>query len=256
MGLFDGQIAFVTGGASGIGFATAKILIEGGAKVAIGDINASLIASSAKELGNGTIGVKVDVSDPASVEAAIKSVEDAFGGLDLAVNAAGVVGGIGSIIDIEPAATSKVLAVNLGGVIFCMKYEMMAMKKRTAQGRKCAIVNIASTAGVRPHAFLAHYSAAKAGVIEATKVAAVEVGPDHIRVNCISPGHTATPILPKNMDRDFIASILPTRRFGTARDIAEASAFLLSDAADQITGINLPVDGGLLADNPMPLKPE
>ena len=174
--LLTGKVAFVTGGASGIGFATAKILVEQGAKVAIGDISKALLDSSAKELGNGTIGIIVDVSDHISVKDAIHSVGEAFGCLDLAVNAAGIVGGIGPIIDMEPDATLRVLAVNLAGVLFSMKYEMEAMRRRTAQGRKCAIVNIASTAGVRPHPFLAHYSATKAGVIEATKVAAVEAG--------------------------------------------------------------------------------
>lgn len=256
MGRFDGKIAFITGGASGIGFATAKLLLEEGAKVAIGDINTSLVDSSAQELGNETIGITVDVSDHISVRNAIDVVETTFGGLDLAVNAAGIMGGLGTIVDMAPEATMKVLGVNLAGVIFSMKYEIIAMKKRAEQGRMCAIVNIASTAGMRPHAFLAHYSATKAGVIEATKVAAVENGPDHIRVNVVSPGHTETPILPKNMDRAHIASILPMRRFGTASDIAEAAAFLLSDAALQITGINIPVDGGLLADNPMPLPPD
>jgi NAD(P)-dependent dehydrogenase (short-subunit alcohol dehydrogenase family) len=253
MSRFEGKVAFITGGASGIGFATAKLLVEEGAKVVIGDINTSLVEKSAADLGGSTIGVELDVSDPNSVESATKAVEEKFGGLDLAVNAAGIMGKIGSITETDPQETWRVLAVNLAGVIYSMKYEILAMKKRTGKGQKSAIVNIASVAGMRPHPFLGHYSSTKAGVIAITKVAAVESGPDGIRVNSIAPGHTETPLVPKELDREFIAGLLPTRRMGTARDIAEATAFLLSSAADQITGINVPVDGGYMADNPVPV---
>lgn len=244
MSRFGGKIAFISGGASGMGLATAQLLVKEGAKVVIGDINWELAQKSAASLGGETLAFKIDQADPEAVERAIAFVLEKFGRLDLAVNAAGIAGRYGRLESLSPKDIQTVFAVNLQGAAYLLKHETTAMNK-TGGG---AIVNIASTTGVRPTPFLGIYSTSKSGVISLTKFTAVEEGPNGIRVNCISPGYVDTPMLDASIDRGWIASVTPNRRCGKPEDIADAAAFLLSDAAKQITGVNLPVDGGQLAD--------
>lgn len=226
-----------------MGLSIAELLVEEGAKVAIADIQWDLAQQHAKRLGDSVVAVLLDQSNAESIEKAIRTTEEAFGGVDLAVNAAGIQGPLGSLEELDPNAIHDVLKVNLLGVAWCLKYEIIAMKKRGGG----AIVNISSICGHRPTPFLGAYSASKAGVISLTNIAAVENGPDHIRVNAISPGYVDTPLLDTRIDRAWAASMTPNRRCGLPRDIADVTAFLLSDQARQVTGVTMPVDGGLIA---------
>lgn len=243
MGRFEGKIAFVTGGASGMGLATVKLLAKEGAKVVMGDIQWELAQKNAKEIGESVVPFNLDIGSASSVESAIKFTEEKFGGLDYAVNAAAIQGPLGPLEDLEPADIDKVLRVDLAAAVYLLKYEISAMRRRGGG----AIVNIASISGIRPTQFLGVYSAAKAGVICLTNIASVEAGPHKIRVNAIAPGFVDTPLLPKEFDRGWIATVTPNRRCGVPADIADVSAFLLSDDAKQINGITMPVDGGLIA---------
>jgi len=243
MGRFDGKVAFVTGGASGMGLATVKLLAEEGAKVVMGDIQWELAKENAKLIGPAVLPFNLNQGDAQSVEEAIKFTEDKFGGLDLAVNAAAIQGPLGALEDLEPKDITQVFTVNLVGIAYCLKFEVAAMKRRGGG----AIVNIASISGMRPTPYLGIYSASKTGVITLTNIAAVENGPDGIRVNCISPGYVDTPLLDARIDRGWAASMTPNRRCGVPRDIADVATFLLSDDAKQVNGVTVPVDGGLIA---------
>ncbi|KAL2061489.1 hypothetical protein VTL71DRAFT_6866 [Oculimacula yallundae] len=243
MSRFEGKVAFVTGGASGMGLAIVKRLAEEGAKVVMADIQWELVQKNAKEIGNSVAPFRLDQSDPKSVEAAINFAEEKFGGLDFAVNAAAIQGSLGPIEALEVAEMQSVINVNLLGIAYCLKYELLALQKRKGG----AIVNIASTCGMRPTANLAIYSASKAGVLSLTTTSATESGPHGIRVNTLSPGYVDTPLLDQRIDRAWAASITPNRRCGKTDDIADVTLFLLSDAARQVNGINVPVDGGLVA---------
>lgn len=241
---FEGKVALVTGGASGMGLATAKLLAELGAKVAIADINMDLAQESAAAIGG--IAIKLDQGDGQSVQNAVEAVEKEYGGLDLAVNNAAIQGQLGALDDLEDDDIARVTAVNLNGVIYSLKYEVRAIKKRGGTGG--AIVNIASVAGMQPQAFVGPYSAAKAGVIAITKSAAVEFGPDRIRINAVSPGYIDTPLMrAANIDPDFAAAKVPLLRCGQPQDIAELVVFLLSDKAKHLHGANVNIDGGLVA---------
>ena len=243
MSRFDGKVAFISGGASGIGLAAAQLLAKEGAKVVIGDINWDLAQKAAASIGESARAVKLDQGNAESVEQAISFAEKTFSGLDYAVNAAGIQGPLGALEDLEPKDIQTVFAVNLHGIVYCLKYEIASIKKRGGG----AIVNIASTTGLRPVPFLGVYSSSKSGVIALTNVAAVEGGPSKIRVNAISPGYVDTPLLDSRIDRKWVATVTPNGRCGLPSDIADAAAFLLSDEARQVTGVNMPVDGGLIS---------
>jgi NAD(P)-dependent dehydrogenase (short-subunit alcohol dehydrogenase family) len=226
-----------------MGLATVKLLAEEGANVVMGDIQWELAQKNAKSIGSSVLPFQLNQGSAQSVEEAIKFTEEKFGGLDFAVNAAAIQGPLGPIEDLEPKDMANVLTVNLAGIAYCLKYEVLAMKRRGGG----AIVNIASISGMRPTPYLGIYSASKTGVITLTNIAAVENGPDGIRVNCISPGYVDTPLLDARIDRGWAASMTPNRRCGVPRDIADVTAFLLSDDAKQVNGITMPVDGGLIA---------
>jgi NAD(P)-dependent dehydrogenase (short-subunit alcohol dehydrogenase family) len=243
MGRFAGKVVFVTGGASGMGLATVELLAEEGAKVVIADIQYELAKKNAAALGPSVAAFNLDQGSAKSVEAGIRFAEDTFGGLDYAVNAAGIQGPLGPLEELTPEAIQQVLAVNLAGIAYCLKYQAAAMRRRGGG----AIVNISSICGIRSTPFLGAYSASKAGVISLTEVAAVENGAHGIRVNTILPGYVDTPLLDARIDRGWAASMTPNKRCGLPKDIADVAAFLLSDDAKQVTGVKLPVDGGLTA---------
>ncbi|KIW31168.1 uncharacterized protein PV07_02837 [Cladophialophora immunda] len=242
---FQDKVAFVTGGASGIGFAIARKLAELGAKVAIGDVNLASAIEAAASVGKSCLAVGVDVADERSVRDAISQVEDRFGGLHLAANCAGVQLPVGPIADLGASNIAKTLDINLKGMIYCLKHEVTLMKKNGGLGG--AIVNIASAAASQPLAYNGPYSASKAGVVAITKSAAAEVAPDHIRINSISPGYIDTPMMRRvNIDTDFAAARTPIGRCGEPEDVADLATFLLNDGAKQIHGIDVPIDGGML----------
>ncbi|MGD6740410.1 SDR family NAD(P)-dependent oxidoreductase [Streptomyces sp. BH106] len=246
---FAGKTALVTGSASGIGLATARRLGRGGANVVIADYNekgAQEAAETLKAEGLKAAAVAVDVTEPASVEAAVRFAVDTFGGLDLAVNNAGIGGPSTPTGEYDIEAYNRVIRTNLDGVFYSMRYELPAMQ---AAGNGGAIVNVASILGSVGFAGSPAYVAAKHGVVGLTKTAAAEYAAKGIRVNAVGPGFIETPLL-KEMDKaayDGLVSLHPAGRLGTSEEVAELIAFLLSDRASFIAGSYHLVDGAYTA---------
>ncbi len=238
---FAGKRALVTGGASGIGLATARKLAQQGARVALLDQHRDTTEAAAREIGG--LALVADVRDAAALDAACAEAASAFGGLELAFLNAGA-GQVAALHEYAPADVERLIAVNLLGVYHGLR---SVVPQLLAAGGG-AIVTNASCSGVQPTRGEAPYSAAKAGVIALAQSAALEYGPA-IRVNSVSPGMIRTPMsellfaIPKLMDS--FGEAIPAARAGTAEDVADAVVFLLSDAARYVTGHNLVVDGGL-----------
>jgi NAD(P)-dependent dehydrogenase (short-subunit alcohol dehydrogenase family) len=246
----EGRVALVTGGSSGIGRATGIIFAREGAKVVVasdkniegGEETVRMI----QQAGGDAIFVKADVSQAVDVEAMVNKAVDTYGRLDCAVNNAGVPGEKNDEEELE-----RVIDINLKGVWQCLKYETSWMIEHGGG----AIVNISSIGGLKgglPGMEL--YCASKHGLIGLTKVSATTHAKNGIRINAVCPGTIATPMTaPKEDDPDFTwaefaKTAVPMGRQGTAEEVAEAVVWLCSDAASYITGISLPVDGGILAE--------
>jgi NAD(P)-dependent dehydrogenase (short-subunit alcohol dehydrogenase family) len=232
MGELDGRTALVTGGASGIGAATAELFAREGAVVGILD----------RQAPTGEHAYTVDVRDAEAVTRAVNSFADATGRLDVLVNNAGM-GDLRPMHTVDEKLWHRLIDVNLTGTYHCMRAALPLM---TSAGRG-AIVNNASLSGLMPTRNEAVYSAAKAGVIALTKSGALEYGPA-VRVNCVAPGHVRTPLTAvwDAFPDAFapIADALPLRRIGEADEVAQVILFLASDRASYITGQTIVVDGG------------
>ncbi|MFJ3144580.1 SDR family NAD(P)-dependent oxidoreductase [Streptomyces halstedii] len=245
---FAGKVALVTGGASGIGLALSRRLAAGGAAVVVADYRADSAAKAAEELkatGARAAAVALDVTDPASVEAGVRFAVDTFGALHLAVNNAGIGGPSQPTGEYAVEDWDKVVATNLSGVFYSMRYELPAI---LAAGGG-AVVNISSILGTNGFAGSPAYVAAKHGVVGLTKTAALEYAAHNIRVNAVGPGFIDTPLL-RDTDgpaRDHLVSLHPAGRLGTAEEVAELAAFLLSDRASFVHGSYHLVDGGYSA---------
>jgi NAD(P)-dependent dehydrogenase (short-subunit alcohol dehydrogenase family) len=241
MGLLDGHRAVITGGASGIGFATAKRFIDEGAVVALLDINAESLGKAAAELGCAHY--VVDVSDADAVEAAYSAAADALGGLTLCFNNAGV-GDQVKLHAMSPQRWRQITSVCLDGVFHGIRSAVPLIR---ASGGG-AIVNTASISGVRPASGEGAYAAAKAGVAALTATAALEYAPE-IRVNAVAPGmiHTTLtdPLLGLEGTTEFMRDKTPLGRIGTPEDIADVVVFLCSPLARFVTGQNIVIDGGM-----------
>jgi NAD(P)-dependent dehydrogenase (short-subunit alcohol dehydrogenase family) len=246
---FNGKVAIVTGGASGIGEAIVKTLAAGGAKVVVADINGNAARATADELakaGGTAASFAVDVSDAASVEAMVEFARSTYGGLHLAVNNAGIGGASAPTGEYPLEAWRKVIGVNLDGVFYGLRYEIPAI---LASGGG-AIVNMASILGSVGFANSPAYVAAKHAIVGLTKNAAIEYAKQGIRVNSVGPAFIDTPLLSKNLDAEtlkFIATLHPVGRLGRAEEVAALTAFLLSDEASFITGSYHLVDGAYVA---------
>ncbi|MFJ4714396.1 SDR family NAD(P)-dependent oxidoreductase [Streptomyces sp. NPDC088785] len=246
---FAGRTALVTGSAPGIGLATARRLGRGGAKVVIADFNeqgAKEAAASLVAEGIEAAAVALDVTRAASVEAAVAFAVDTFGGLDLAVNNAGIGGPSAPTGTYDIDAYDRVIRTNLDGVFYSMRYELPVIE---AAGRGGAIVNVASILGSVGFAGSPAYVAAKHGVVGLTKTAAAEYSAKGIRVNAVGPGFIDTPLL-QQMDQaayDGLVALHPAGRLGRSEEVAELIAFLLSDRASFIAGSYHLVDGAYTA---------
>ena len=259
MAKLDGRVAIVTAGGAGIGAATVRRLSAEGAAVIVADISgtrAGAVAESVTASGGRAAPIKMDAADPAAVERTIALALDRFGRLDIMVNNAGVAE-LAPLHEVSLESWNRVIAVTLTGTFLGMKHCIPLMRR---QGRG-VIVNTASISGTAGDYGLSSYNAAKAGVINLTKSAAIENAKYGIRVNCVCPGAINTRA-PEILGRDLAdevrrrqAAAHPVGRLGEPEEIANAIAFLASDEASFITGIAVTADGGLTAHTGLPRWP-
>ncbi len=243
---FKDKVAIVTGGASGIGLATVKKLLENGANVVIADVSKNLddIVSS---LGNEahTLGILTDVSKEEDVKNMINKTIQKFGHLDYMVSNAGIGGSPNILDEVSIEEWQQVIGVNQTGMYLCNKYVLKEMLKNG----KGAIVNTASMYGLVGSATSYAYSASKGAIVQMTRTAALMYADKNIRINAVAPGYVDTPILamaPEEMKK-AMAQSLPIKRLGNDTEIADTICFLLSDEASFITGSILACDGGYTA---------
>ena len=245
---FAGKVALITGGARGIGRATAVRLGQGGAKIAINYKGNSAAAQEARRLveqaGSSATAIQGDVSLEADVDRVVKEAL-AFGGgrIDILVNNAGITRD-DLLIRMTPQAWDEVLDLNLRGAFLVTRAVMRPMMKQ----RSGRIVNVSSVAGVVGNAGQANYAAAKAGLIGFTKTVAREMASRNVTCNAVAPGFVPTDLTNELLDKmkDTILPQIPLGRFGTVEDVAQGIAFLASDAAAYITGQTLIIDGGMV----------
>ena len=246
--LLKDRIAVITGGAgpNGLGFATARLMAQHGARVALLDLERAEPAAAAAQLGAGHIGVVADVTDKASCDAAIARVLENYGRIDVLVNNAGITQPR-KTIDITAQDYDAVLDVSLRGTLYMSQAALPAMREQHAG----SIICISSVSAQRGGGIFGgpHYSAAKAGVLGLARAMAREFGGDGIRVNCITPGLIETDITQGKLTetkKAEIAESIPLARLGRAADVAGACVFLASELSAYCTGITLDVNGGML----------
>lgn len=248
----EGKVAIVTGAGVGMGAATARLLAARGAKVIVSDINAQTAGETVEAIrsaGGIAHAVRTDVADEAQVEALVAETVATFGRLDCAVNNAAITPDVLPIHEADMAVFDRVLNVDLRSVMLCMKYEI---RQILAQGSQGSIVNIGSVSSFRPQPNNAAYVAAKHGVIGLTKTGSLEYAGKGIRVNAVLPGAIDTPMLRGALETtgfteaDFAPALSLFGRFGKPEEVAEASAWLCSDASSYVTGHSLAVEGGYL----------
>src|SRR5215813_10341943 len=242
----DNKVALITGAASGFGKGIAETFAREGARVAVVDINEDAARQAAASISNKAIAVRCDVSQRADVGAAVKATVDAFGRIDILVNNAGMSHVRRPMLEVEEAEFDRLMAVNVKS-IFLFAHAVVPLMRKKKSG---VIINIGSTAGIRPRPGLTWYNASKGAVNLVSKSMAAELAPDGIRVCAIAPVMAETPLLPTFMGGDspelraqFKATV-PLGRFATIDDVANATLFLASDEASFLTGNVLEVDGG------------
>jgi NAD(P)-dependent dehydrogenase (short-subunit alcohol dehydrogenase family) len=250
----EGKTALVTGGAQGLGEATARKLAASGCKVVVADLQeekAEATCAAIREDGGEASAVEVDVTDAGQVGAMVRTVLDRHGRLDYAVNNAGTEGVIATTDEYPEDVWHQVIAVNLTGVFLCMKEELKVMREQ----KSGSLVNIASICGVTGLANFSAYNASKHGVVGLTRTAALEFATEGVRVNAVGPGFARTAMI---TDRGLEAkpgtdvykeleALHPMNRMAEPSEIAESVAFLCSDASSFTTGQVLLADGGYMA---------
>jgi len=242
---FKDQVAFVTGGARGIGKAIATALAEKGAHIVVADVDTDLAGQTAAELKKGSVDaipVELNVADSASVSAAFKAAMDKFGRVDILVNNAGITRD-GLVLRMKEEDWDAVLTINLKGAFLCSKEAVKIMSKQK-YGR---IINIASVVAFMGNPGQVNYSAAKAGMVGMTKTIAKEYASRGITSNAVAPGFIVTAMtdaLPDNV-KDEMKKAIPTGEFGTVDDVANAIIFLALPGSGYITGQTIHVNGGM-----------
>ena len=236
----SGKVAIVTGGANGIGRATAELFVDEGAKVVIADVDAERGEELAAQLGGAAAFQRTDVASADAIQELVDFAVARFGGLDVMFNNAGISGSMSlRFLDDEMKDFQRVMAVNLFGVMVGSQRAARYM----AQHGGGSIINTSSIAGITAGGGVMTYRASKAAVIHVTRALAIDLADHGIRVNCIAPGLIPTGIA--SFDRaPVIRAIQPLQRRGQTRDVANAALFLASERSAQTTGMVLPVDGG------------
>jgi 3-oxoacyl-[acyl-carrier protein] reductase len=247
----EGKVAIVTGAAGGFGEGIARLFVAEGAKVLIADLDGDKAQTVAASLGAAARAVRCDVSKRADVDAAVKACVDAFGIPDIVVNNAGTTHKNQPMLQVDEATFDRVFAVNVKSIYFMTQAVLPLMRERADGKKGGSIVNIGSTAGIRPRPGLSWYNASKGAVNLLSKSMAAELGPEQIRVNAVCPVMGATGLIEQFLGtadtpeaRARIAAGIPLGRLSTPDDVAQATLYLASDASRFITGVELPVDGG------------
>ncbi len=240
---FEGKVGFVSGGGTGIGLACARAIVEGGGRVMLAGRRQDVLREAARQLGDAAAWVRCDVTDEASVDAAVAEAQGRLGPLTLAVNSAASGSG-GELLRTPSADFARALETDLIGVYRCLRAEARAM--REAGGG--SIVNISSIAGALTHRWMTSYCVCKAGVNMLTRCAADDLGSYGIRVNAVMPSLVDTPLVAMLTGdagvRDEYLRRIPLGRLGRPEDVGQVVAALLSDACGWVTGQCLGVDGG------------
>jgi NAD(P)-dependent dehydrogenase (short-subunit alcohol dehydrogenase family) len=248
----DNKVVIVTGAGMGMGAATAQVCAGYGAKVIVSDINdkaAQETAESIRATGGDAHVVLCDVGEEEQVKALVERTVSHFGRLDCAVNNAAITPDSLPIADADMEVWDRVIRIDLRSVMLCMKYEI---RQLLAQGSGGSIVNVSSVSGVRPQPNNSAYVAAKHGVIGLTKSGSLEYAGQNIRVNAVLPGAINTPMFRDALqgngfqENDFAAALSLFGRIGKPEEVAEASAWLCSDASSYLTGHSLAVEAGYL----------
>jgi NAD(P)-dependent dehydrogenase (short-subunit alcohol dehydrogenase family) len=249
-----GKVALVTGGAQGLGQAMAEKLAASGCKVVIGDLQTEkgeAVCAAIREAGGEASVVAVDVTSQAAVAEMVGAVVERHGRLDCAVNNAGAEGDIAPTDEYSEERWDQVIGINLTGVFLCMKEELKTMREQQSG----SLVNIASICGVTGMANFSAYNASKHGVVGLTRTAALEFATEGVRVNAVGPGFAPTAMItdrgleakPGSEIYQEIEAMHPMNRMAEPREIAEAVAWLCSDASSFVTGQTLLADGGYMA---------
>ena len=250
MSLFNGKVSLVTGGGSGIGQAACHLYAREGARVVVSDIDekgGQETVEAIRGMNGEAIFVRADVSRPEECEAMVTAALEQYGRLDIAFNNAGIGGESALTADYNVEGWQKVIAINLSGVFYCMKYEIPAMLNSGGG----AIVNMASILGQVSFENSSAYVAAKHGVVGLTKNAAVEYAKQGLRINSVGPAFIRTPLIAdieqNEQARDLLISLHPLGRLGESEEVAEMVIWLSSEKASFVTGAYYPIDGGYLA---------
>lgn len=243
----DDKVAIITGGANGIGRAMAEAFVAEGARVVIADIDDVSARGVVGSLGDAARFEHCDVSDAASVSAAVDAAVGHFGALHVMVNNAGIASSVRRLMDDDFRDFARVMSVDLYGVMVGTQEAARRM------GEGGSIINVTSIAGIGPGIGLQTYRAAKAGVAHFSRCAAIELAECGIRVNVIAPGNIATAINAAFDTQSIVSRMQPLQRMGTPLDVANTAIYLASERSAQVTGVILPVDGGTTT-GPPPLR--